>query len=149
MSNQSSMKTADPKKRAVSLDLARGTMLLLIALAHAPLYLYTSEPGIMQRVVAITFLDQIVNFFGQFFIDNRARAMFAVLFGYGLVLAFESRISKGIGDKEAIKTIRRRSWYLILFGIVLAVIIGGQDILMAYGTAGCSSAGFYHVKSRH
>ena len=136
MSNQSSMRTAGPKKRAVSLDLARGTMLLLIALAHAPLYLYTSEPGIMQRVEAVTFFDQIVNFFGQFFIDNRARAMFAVLFGYGLVLAFDSRISKGIREKEAIKTIRRRSWYLILFGIVLAVIIGGQDILMAYGTAG-------------
>ncbi|MBN8202104.1 DUF418 domain-containing protein [Bacillus sp. NTK034] len=136
MSDQSSIKTAGPKKRAVSLDLARGTMLLLIALAHAPLYLYTSEPGVMQRVEAITFLDQIVNFFGHFFIDNRARAMFAVLFGYGLSLAFESRASKGIREKEAIMTIRRRSWYLILFGVVLAVIIGGQDILMAYGLAG-------------
>lgn len=28
------------EKRAVSLDLSRGAMLLLIALAHAPLYLY-------------------------------------------------------------------------------------------------------------
>ena len=33
------------KKRAVSLDLARGAMLLLIALAHAPLYLYNSNLG--------------------------------------------------------------------------------------------------------
>lgn len=124
------------KKRAVSLDLARGTMLLLIALAHAPLYLYTSEPGLMQRVEGITFFDDVVNFFGIFIIDNRARAMFAVLFGYGLVLTFQSQISKGKNEKDAVKTIRRRSWYLILFGIVLAVIIGGQDILMAYGLAG-------------
>ncbi|TDL92327.1 DUF418 domain-containing protein [Vibrio vulnificus] len=124
------------KKRAVSLDLARGAMLLLIALAHAPLYLYNSEPGIMQRAESINFFDQVVNLFGMLFIDNRARAMFAVIFGYGLVLSFESQISKGKRKKVALKTIQRRSWYLILFGIMLAVFIGGQDILMAYGIAG-------------
>ncbi|TVX89872.1 DUF418 domain-containing protein [Paenibacillus agilis] len=136
MSVPLSKSTTKEEKRAVSLDLARGTMLLLIALAHAPLYLYASEPGIMHRVEGITFLDQVVNLFGQFMIDNRARAMFAVLFGYGLVLAFKSQLSKGISEKKVVKTIRRRSWYLIAFGIVLAVIIVGQDILMAYGVAG-------------
>ncbi|MFD1735020.1 DUF418 domain-containing protein [Bacillus salitolerans] len=129
-------RTTERKKRAYSLDLARGTMLLLIALAHAPLYLYTSEPGIMHRVESINFFDHVVNLFGMFFIDNRARAMFAVLLGYGLVLSFESQISKGKKERDALKTIRRRSWYLILFGIILAVFIGGQDILMAYGLAG-------------
>ena len=131
--NQSS---AVRKKRAISLDLARGAMLLLIVLAHAPLYLYTFEPGIMQRVESTNFFDEVVNLFGIFFIDNRARAMFAVLLGYGLVLSFESRISQGKKGRDAVKTIRRRSWYLILFGIMLAVFIGGQDILMAYGLAG-------------
>ncbi|WP_078382074.1 DUF418 domain-containing protein [Sutcliffiella halmapala] len=129
-------KTTVRKKRAVSLDLARGAMLLLIALAHAPLYLYASEPGIMQRAESINFFDQVVNLFGIFIIDNRARAMFAVLLGYGFVLAFQSQISKGKSETNALKMIRRRSWYLILFGIVLAVFIGGQDILMAYGFAG-------------
>jgi len=129
-------RTAEGKKRAFSLDLARGAMLLLIALAHAPLYLYASEPGLMQRVASTNFFDQVVNLFGVFFIDNRARAMFAVLFGYGLVLSFNSQLSKGIMEKDAVKTIRRRSWYLMLFGFLLAVFIGGQDILMAYGLAG-------------
>ncbi|KAB2460008.1 DUF418 domain-containing protein [Bacillus sp. CH126_4D] len=124
------------KKRAVSLDLARGTMLLLIVLAHAPLYLYAADPGIMHRVESGSFFDQIVNLFGIFIIDNRARAMFAVLLGYGLVLAFEGQISKGKNENHAVKIVRKRSWYLILFGIVLAVLIGGQDILMAYGLAG-------------
>lgn len=136
MSTSLNFRTTKTKKRAISLDLARGTMLLLIALAHAPLYLYTSEPGLMQRVESINFFDQIVNLFGTFVIDNRARAMFAVLFGYGLVLAFESQISKGKSEKDSLKMIRRRSSYLIAFGIVLAVFIGGQDILMAYGIAG-------------
>ncbi|WP_075307538.1 DUF418 domain-containing protein [Bacillus wiedmannii] len=124
------------KKRAVSLDLARGTMLLLIVLAHAPLYLYAADPGIMHRVESGSFFDQIVNLFGIFIIDNRARAMFAVLLGYGLVLALEGQISKGKNENHAVKIVRRRSWYLILFGVVLAVLIGGQDILMAYGVAG-------------
>ncbi|KMP29590.1 DUF418 domain-containing protein [Bacillus wiedmannii] len=124
------------KKRAVSLDLARGTMLLLIVLAHAPLYLYAADPGIMHRVESGSFFDQIVNLFGIFIIDNRARATFAVLLGYGLVLALEGQISKGKNENHAVKIVRRRSSYLILFGIVLAVLIGGQDILMAYGVAG-------------
>ncbi|MDA1677816.1 DUF418 domain-containing protein [Bacillus cereus group sp. TH152-1LC] len=124
------------KKRAVALDLARGTMLLLIVLAHAPLYLYAADPGIMHRVESGSFFDQIVNLFGIFIIDNRARAMFAVLLSYGLVLAFEGQISKGKNENHAVNIVRRRSWYLILFGIVLAVLIGGQDILMAYGVAG-------------
>lgn len=59
---------AKGKTRAVSLDLARGAMLLLIALAHAPLYLYNSEPGIMQRAESINFFDQVVNLFGISFL---------------------------------------------------------------------------------
>ena len=111
-------------------------MLLLIVLAHAPLYLYASESGIMSHPKSITFVDTLLNSFGELFIDNRARPLFAVLFGYGLVMSFEKQLSRGNSIKEAIKTIRRRCFYLILFGIILAVFIGGQDILMAYGIAG-------------
>ena len=123
-------------KRAISLDLARGFMLLLIVLAHAPLYLYASEPGMMSRPKSVTFVDTLINTFGELFIDNRARPLFAVLFGYGLVMIFEKQLSRGGSIKEAIKIIRRRCYYLILFGILLAVFVGGEDILMAYGTAG-------------
>ncbi|WP_261134415.1 DUF418 domain-containing protein [Bacillus sp. Marseille-Q3570] len=123
-------------KRAISLDLARGFMLLLIVLAHAPLFLYSSEPGVMSRPESVTFLDKLLNSLGELLIDNRARPMFAVLFGYGLAMVFEKQLTKGNSKKEAIQTIRRRCFYLILFGFILAVFIGGQDILMAYGVAG-------------
>lgn len=129
-------KSQPSSKRAISLDLARGMMLLLIVLAHAPLYLYASDPGVMSRPASETFLDTIINSFGELVIDNRARPMFAVLFGYGLVMTFEKQLSRGNSIKEALKTIKRRCFYLILFGIILAVVIGGQDILMAYGIAG-------------
>lgn len=123
-------------KRAISLDLARGAMLLLIALAHAPLYLYNNKPGIMFKVEGVTFFDHFVNILGLLAIDNRARPMFAVLFGYGLILIYRSQIKKGKREAEAVKIIRRRSWYLIVFGMALTIFIGGQDILMAYGIAG-------------
>lgn len=115
-------------------------MLLLIVLAHAPLFLYNAEPGVMSRPENITFIDTIVNTFGELFIDNRARPLFAVLFGYGLMMIFEKQILRGNSQKAALKTIRRRCWYLILFGIIFAVVIGGQDILMAYGIAGLLTA---------
>ncbi|MGM0803814.1 MAG: DUF418 domain-containing protein [Bacillota bacterium] len=124
------------KKRAVSLDVARGIMLLLIVLAHAPLFLYESNPGVMSRPESLSTLERIFNSMGELFIDNRARPLFAVLFGYGMAMMFESQLSKGISPNVARKTINRRSFYLILFGIVLAVVLGGQDILMAYGVAG-------------
>ncbi|GGP11723.1 DUF418 domain-containing protein [Oceanobacillus neutriphilus] len=128
------------KKRAISLDLARGWMLLLIVLAHAPLFLYNAEPGIMSRPESISFIDTMINMFGELFIDNRARPLFAVLFGYGLMMVFEKQILRGNSQRSALKTIRRRCWYLILFGIIFAVVIGGQDILMAYGIAGLLTA---------
>ncbi|MFC0237202.1 MULTISPECIES: DUF418 domain-containing protein [Fictibacillus] len=124
------------KKRAISLDVARGFMLLLIVLAHAPLFLYESDPGVMSRPDSLSALESIFNSAGELFIDNRARPLFAVLFGYGMVMMYESQLSKGKSSNIARKTINRRSLYLILFGIVLAVVVGGQDILMAYGIAG-------------
>jgi uncharacterized protein len=90
----------------------------------------------MSRPESVTFLDLLLNSLGELLIDNRARPLFAVLFGYGLVMMFEKQLSKGNSKIEAIKTVRRRSFYLILFGFILAVFIGGQDKLMAYGVAG-------------
>ncbi|MGD6962430.1 DUF418 domain-containing protein [Fictibacillus phosphorivorans] len=124
------------KKRVISLDVARGFMLLLIVLAHAPLFLYESDPGVMSRPESLSALESIFNSAGELFIDNRARPLFAVLFGYGMVMMYESQLSKGKSSNIARKMINRRSLYLILFGIVLAVVVGGQDILMAYGIAG-------------
>jgi uncharacterized membrane protein YeiB len=141
------LKERPSDKRIISLDLARGCMLLLIALAHAPLYLYTSEPGVMGRAESVTFIDTLINFFGELFIDNRARPMFAFLFGYGLVMIIEKQLKRGTSKKEATTIIRRRCVYFLIVGAVLAVIIGGQDILMAYGIAGILVSGLLFRKN--
>jgi len=50
------------KKRAISLDIARGSMLFLIILAHIPLYLYMVEPGVITKVAGSTPMDHYLNF---------------------------------------------------------------------------------------
>ncbi|WP_339183543.1 DUF418 domain-containing protein [Oceanobacillus sp. FSL W7-1293] len=122
-------------KRALSLDLARGFMLFLIILSHIPLFLYTIEPGVITKVSGSTAFDHFLNFLMEIIVDNRARPLFAILFGYGLVMIYRKQ-SERKGAAEAKRLIKRRCWYLILFGAILAGVAGGQDILMTYGIAG-------------
>ncbi|CEI82735.1 hypothetical protein J18TS1_35790 [Oceanobacillus oncorhynchi subsp. incaldanensis] len=122
-------------KRALSLDLARGFMLFLIILSHIPLFLYTIEPGVITKVSGSTAFDHFLNFLMEITVDNRARPLFAILFGYGLVMIYRKQ-SERKGTAEAKRLIKRRCWYLILFGAILAGVAGGQDILMTYGIAG-------------
>lgn len=123
------------KKRALSLDLARGSMLFLIILSHVPLFLYMIEPSVISRLAGSTFVDHFLNFLMEMIVDNRARPLFAILFGYGLVMIYRKQRERK-GAEEANRIIKRRCWYLILFGAVLLGVAGGQDILMAYGIAG-------------
>lgn len=123
------------KKRAISLDIARGSMLFLIILAHIPLYLYMVEPGVITKVAGSTPIDHLLNFFMEIIVDNRARPLFAVLFGYGLVMIYRKQCER-MGAEEASRIIKRRCWYLVLFGAILAGVAGIQDILMTYGIAG-------------
>lgn len=122
-------------KRALSLDLARGFMLFLIILSHIPLFLYTIEPGVITKVSGSTAFDHFLNFLMEIIVDNRARPLFAILFGYGLVMIYRKQ-SERKGAAEAKRLIKRRCWYLILFGAILAGVAGGRDILMTYGIAG-------------
>lgn len=128
------------KKRALSLDLARGSMLFLIILAHVPLFLYTIEPGVITKVAPSNILEEVLNFLMEIIVDNRARPLFAVLFGYGLAMIYRMQTERKNAE-EAKRIIKRRCWYLILFGALLAGIAGGQDILMTYGLAGLILAG--------
>lgn len=112
------------KERLIAPDLARGVMLLLIVLAHA---------GMMIQIDAATSLDKGINFFQELFVHNRARPLFAVLFGFGLVLFIQSQLGRGNTERGTKQLLSRRAWLLILFGFVNLVIIGGQDILALYG----------------
>ncbi|QQK75409.1 DUF418 domain-containing protein [Salicibibacter cibarius] len=117
--------SASAKERLLAPDLARGFMLLIIAIAHAPLLLGRPDgEGI---------IDEAVNFVSILFVDNRGLPLFAILLGYGLAMMVNRQLNAGTLERESKRLLRRRGFFLLLFGFVHAVIIGGIDILAFYG----------------
>ena len=83
-------------------DLARGLMLLLIALANVPWYLYGSEPGLSAvHPRDGSSLDAIVQAVIITTVDMRVYPMFAFLFGYGMVQLFRRQIDAGTGTARS------------------------------------------------
>lgn len=135
------------KKRALSLDLARGFMLLLIIFAHVPLMLYLNDPGVVSKPHPENMLEKVLNGLMVLFVDSRARPLFAVLFGYGLWMIYKKQTERK-DETEAKRIIKRRCWYLILFGAILIGVFGGQDILTTYGIAGLIMMPFFGRKNK-
>lgn len=123
--------------RAVAPDLARGAMLLLIALANTTVYLYSSprsSAGFQPLDGGI--LDRVVQFLLIITVDMRVYPMFAFLFGYGLWMVFRRQRRAGSSDREAARLLHRRNAWLIVFGAVHALLLWSGDILGAYGLCG-------------
>ena len=124
-------------ERALAPDLARGLMLLLIAVANTPWYLYGSEPGyssIHPRDASA--LDSLVQLVIITTVDGRVYPMFAFLFGYGMVQLYQRQTQAGTSDQAARRILRRRNWWLLVFGLVHAALLWMGDVLGAYGLAG-------------
>ena len=112
-------------------------MLLLIALANTPWYLYASEigtSGVHPRDGST--LDSVVQFVIITTVDFRVYPMFAFLFGYGMVQLFRRQTDAGTPERAARRILRRRNWWLLAFGLVHAALLWSGDILGAYGLAG-------------
>ena len=71
--------------RALAPDLARGVMLLLIALANAHLFLYGQPLGLRGYPADLAPVDRTVAVAQLLLVDGRAYPLFALLFGYGIV----------------------------------------------------------------
>ncbi|WP_246183304.1 DUF418 domain-containing protein [Paenibacillus methanolicus] len=111
--------------RKLAPDLARGFMLLLIALAHANQNLIHLEATAINRVIVL--LRQIV-------VDGRAFPVFFLLFGYGMVQLLRRQEEKG-QEWPAIRNLfLRRGWWLLLFGFVHTISLYDMTIGL-YGLA--------------
>lgn len=116
-------------------DLARGFMLLLIALAHAPLLITgTDLVNVDDRLrPAGGVADQLANFGLTFFVFSRSFPLFAALLGYGLVLIIESRRRRGEPDAVIRSRVRRRGRWMVIFGLGMALLVTPVEILAPYG----------------
>ena len=128
--------------RALAPDLARGAMLLLIALANACLYQYGDPPlgtGLWLRGHPVA--DQLVLLVETIFVRGRAYPMYALLFGYGLVQLLRRHASQGVDGTVARRTVRRRGAWMLVIGFCHALLLFGGDIIGAYGLLAVLLAG--------
>ena len=124
------------RERSLAPDLARGFMLLLIALAHAHMFLAHETTGFRGYAVDGAALDRIVAGLQVLFVDGRALPMFAALFGYGLARLADRRLRTGAEARQVKRLVRRRSAWLLAFGFGHALLLFFGDILAAYGLIG-------------
>lgn len=128
--NQQSARTLAP-------DLARGLMLLFIALANVSWYLWGRPAGLTSaHIEPQNASDGIAQVVMNMTVDARIYPMFAFLFGYGMVQFARSRTLRGVPRKEVRRQLRRRHWGMLLIGFLHALLLFVGDIVGAYGLLG-------------
>lgn len=118
-------------QRSLAPDLARGTMLVLVALANSTFYLYGRPYGPRQHVFEHDMLDRVVSVLNVTLVELRGYPMFAAMFAYGVV-----QMLRRLPDNDGKKVVRRRLRWMIAFGFVHAVLLFPADILGLYGVLG-------------
>ncbi|GGA61328.1 hypothetical protein GCM10011490_09460 [Pseudoclavibacter endophyticus] len=123
--------------RALAPDLARGLMLLLIALANVPWFLY-GEPTALTSAHRIdaSGADTVWQAIAIVAIDARSYPLFAFLFGYGMWQLYTRQQQLGRDEPAARRLVLLRNAWLLVFGAVHATLLWYGDILGAYGLAG-------------
>ncbi|WP_304451052.1 DUF418 domain-containing protein [Nocardiopsis sp. YSL2] len=124
-------------ERALAPDLARGFMLLFIAIANATWYLWAAPmTGGNAHPVPEGPLDSVAQFLTVVMVDSRSYPMFAFLFGYGMVQLAARQEAAGADPRAVDALLRRRNLWLLIFGFWHALLLWMGDVLGAYGLAG-------------
>ncbi|WP_174730731.1 DUF418 domain-containing protein [Mesobacillus harenae] len=142
--NQNSRATTKRRTRLLSLDLMRGIALLGILLVnmisfHAP-FLYIDP---------LAWWSGDLNHYTYIFIDVFIQAsfypLFALLFGYSIVLFQEGSLAKGL---QFYRVAVRRLLFLLIIGIIHMVFVWHGDILITYAICGLLLLLFLRLSSR-
>lgn len=124
-------------ERSLAPDLARGMMLLLIALAHTPYFLYLAQAGMVGvHPVEGGVADRIAQAFTLVVVDARVYTMFGFLFAYGIGQMYARQTAKGVGARQTRRLLRRRHLWMIVFGAAHALLLWQGDIIGMYGLIG-------------
>ena len=123
-------------QRSLAPDLARGMLLLFIAVANVWGYLYGRDTGIGYRPVDGGAADQVVAGLVAFLVAARSRPRFAILYGFGIAMMMARMAARGVDDGGIRRVLRRRSLMLIGLGVLHAGLLFSGDILAPYGVTG-------------
>ncbi|GAB7192599.1 DUF418 domain-containing protein [Kineococcus sp. NUM-3379] len=130
-------------ERAPGPDVARGAMLLLIALANAHLFVTGRDVGFRgyPEPGLLTGAERAVTTAQLLLVDGRAFPLFSLLFGYGIVQLARRREAAGAEPGAVRRLVRRRGWWMVLIGAVHGVLLWPGDIIGAYGLIAVLFAG--------
>ncbi|TDQ47237.1 DUF418 domain-containing protein [Actinorugispora endophytica] len=124
-------------ERALAPDLARGMMLLLIALAHVPWFVYDAPAGTaLLHPADGNVADRIAQALTLVVVDARTHTMFGFLFAYGIGQTYARQRSRGTSPQQVRGLLRRRHLWMLVFGAVHALLLWQGDILGTYGLIG-------------
>ena len=131
-------------------DVARGFMLLLIAIANVPWWL----PSTATSAANTTLADQVLILVRSALVDGRAYPLFAALFGFGIATMTNRRLwgdwERGVPQywayDGATRLVRRRGWWMLLFGAIHALAFAG-DIIGTYALLAAAAAGLFVTKN--
>ncbi|CAL9470482.1 hypothetical protein SUDANB121_02840 [Nocardiopsis dassonvillei] len=124
-------------RRALAPDLARGVMLLSIALANVPWFLYGAQTsGVSAHRAGATGLDALWQTIAIIAVDGRSYPLFAFLFGYGIWQLYTRQRGRAPDEAPALRLLRSRHLWMLAFGAVHAALLWFGDILGAYGLVG-------------
>ncbi|MFU8850136.1 DUF418 domain-containing protein [Micromonospora sp. SL1-18] len=120
-------------ERALAPDLARGAMLLIIALANVAGVVFAGEPGLDPMPQGA---ERGLNFLLFELVHARGYPVFAVMFGYGVIQLARRQEAGGATPKQIRSVLLRRNLWLVVFGFAHAALLYYGDFLGAYGIVG-------------
>lgn len=130
-----------PRGRSLAPDLARGFMLLAIALAHIPAFITNMDLGPAP-------LNATADFLRVLLLDNQARIMFIFLFGYGLGQLLHRRAAQGAEWTDVRGLLRRRGVWLFAIGGLHMVLLVPIDFISTYGLTILLLAGLVRARDK-
>lgn len=135
-------------ERSLAPDIARGAMLLLIAIANVGIHRwgYPVDADLTETGLSVT--DRVALFAEQWLVADRSRPMFAILYGFGIAMMASRMAARGVDPRGVRRVLRRRSLWLIAFGVVHAALLFLGDILAPYGATGLIALALVHRSDR-
>lgn len=127
--------------RALAPDLARGGMLLLIALANVRVYLHGHSLSVRGYPRDVEGVNRVIASVELMLIDGRAYPLFGLLFGYGIVQLARRRTAVGLPATTLTRLVRRRGWWMLAIGFTHGALLWAGDIIGAYGLIAVLMAG--------
>ncbi|MCC5929272.1 MAG: DUF418 domain-containing protein [Cyclobacteriaceae bacterium] len=122
-----------PSKRIDLVDALRGFAIFGILMVNMPAFFKPAVEVIMLASIGNGNLDILAHSFIYFFFAGKFFVLFSLLFGFGFYIFLHK---DGEPTKDAVKTFRKRIFWLLVIGLLHTLLLWEGDILIYYALFG-------------